>query len=131
VQYRNEKGQFVKGQKNETIASRNELGQFTSKTIQTIVLPVETKQNQNNMESEKKMFDTKNSRADAIETALVTGAATVNDIVSMVIETRPDDDPKKTKGQVKAILRDIREGRGRWKKYTITGEEEGVKIVPK
>jgi hypothetical protein len=83
------------------------------------------------MESEKKMFDTKNSRADAIETALVTGAATVNDIVSMVIETRPDDDPKKTKGQVKAILRDIREGRGRWKKYTITGEEEGVKIVPK
>jgi hypothetical protein len=126
VQYRNEKGQFVKGQKNETVVGRNELGRFVNKPVQIIVLPVENTK-QTNVESEKKMFETKNSRANAIEAALMTGAETINDITNMVVETRPNDDPKKVKNQVKAILRDIREKRGRWAKYNIA--EEGTKIV--
>lgn len=125
---RNEKGQFVKGQKNETIVGRDELGRFVNKPVQIIVLPVENVE-QPNVESEKKMFETKNSRANAIEAALVTGAETVDNITNMVVETRPNDDPKKVKGQIKAILRDVREGRGRWAKYNIA--EEGTKIVLK
>lgn len=125
---RNEKGQFVKGQKNETVVGRDELGRFVNKPVQIIVLPVENVE-QPNVESEKKMFETKNSRANAIEAALVTGAETVDNITNMVVETRPNDDPKKVKGQIKAILRDVREGRGRWAKYNIT--EEGTKIVLK
>lgn len=128
VQIRNEKGQFINGNKNENIVGRDNKGRFISKLIQTIVPPVE--QPQQNTESDKKMFEPKkDSRATAIENALVQGASTVEEIADMVIIARPNDDVKKVRNQVKAILRDIREKKGRWTKYNIA--EEGVKIVLK
>lgn len=79
----------------------------------------------------KARFNTENSRANAIEAALVTGAASIDEIVDTVMEARPEDDPKKVKGQIRAILRDIKDGRGRWKKYDISNEEGMIQIMVK
>lgn len=79
----------------------------------------------------KARFNTENSRADAIEAALMTGASGIDEIVDTVMLARPNDDPKKVKGQIRAILRDIKDGRGRWKKYDVSNEEGMVQIMVK
>ncbi len=79
----------------------------------------------------KKKFSKENSRADAIEIALINGAASIDEIVEAVMSVRLNDDPKNVKAQVGAIIRDIKSGRGRWKKYDVIQTEELVQIVTK
>lgn len=74
-------------------------------------------------------FSSENSRAGVIETALVSGGTDIDDIVDKVIAERSEDDPKKVKSQISAILRDIKKGKGRWKKYSIVQDENVLKIV--
>jgi hypothetical protein len=79
--------------------------------------------------SKKSQFDSENSRAGVIETALVTGSDSIDGIVDTVMEARPNDDPKRVKSQISAILRDIKNERGRWKKYSIVQDENVLRIV--
>ena len=110
---RDNKGRFIKGRKVEQ--PRNNLGQFVPKIRKV-----------------NKVFNKKaDSRAASIEDALVKGGSNINAIVETVMAVRTTDDPKKVKGQVSAILRDIRNEKGYWKKYEIINNENEIRIQVK
>lgn len=72
-----------------------------------------------------------NSRAALINKALIKGGKNIVDIVNAVMNDKPNDDPKKVKGQISAILRDIRNSKGYWKQYNIVVSEQELRIEPK
>lgn len=131
VQIRNEKGQFVAGNKNENIVGRNEKGQFVNKpvqTIQTIVLPVE--QTKQNTESDKMVEPKTNSRSNVIREALLQGSENIDGIVDLVIAARPNDDPVKVMNQIKAGVRKVKAKESYWANYKLVDEVGTFKIVP-
>jgi len=66
------------------------------------------------------------SRADLIEKALQKGGS-LESVVSEVNKQIPDTDSRRIGMQVNAIVRDVRQKRGRWKDYTFV--EKDFKIV--
>ena len=57
------------------------------------------------------------SRADVIEEALLKGLGTEEKVVDYVAKKLPNDDAKRIKSQLGAVLRDVEKHLGRWKGY--------------
>lgn len=57
------------------------------------------------------------SRADVIEEALLKGLGSDEKVVDYVAKKLPQDDVKKIKAQLGAVLRDVEKHLGRWKGY--------------
>ena len=76
---------------------------------------------------EKKVEKKKVSRADLIEKELKVGG-TVEEIAAKVTNIKEGENPAYVKGQIKAIMKCIKEKKGRWKAFTLEEKNGKFKI---